>query len=160
MAGADPRIQSRERQSPLHFAAQSGETRVVGSLIERLDLQKGEGRGVDYYGRTALIYAACGFDDPELLSMLLEAGRVAEVAEESNRDHEDDKSMGGRTVGERYIDFRDCHGRTALGYAVLMGRKQNARFLLDMGADGRIKDNHGVACGGREFEALEVKVEA
>lgn len=113
-AGADPNSQSNDKQTPIHWAAQATSSSAGLHLL----LARGaEADIVDRFQRTALIYASCNQNDESFLEPLLR--------------------------GHVNINKRDCHDRTALGYAAKMNRTRTLVCLLDHGADPYIPDHEG-----------------
>jgi hypothetical protein len=81
---------------------------------------------VDYWQRSALLYAGCNQEDPKCLEHLVRAGAD--------------------------LNVQDCRERTPLGYAARMGKNRVATYLLSQGADPNISDHWGLS---PLFEAIE-----
>lgn len=133
-AGADPDIVGRDGRTPLHWAAQSTDFRTVTLLVE----YKAQVDRLCKMKRTALHYAACNHNDRRYVDVLLENGAA--------------------------INARDCHDRTALGYATRKGHSETTRCLLESGADPTIADNWNhcplvEAARASHHEVLECLVE-
>ena len=105
---ADPDMPSIRGQTPLHWASQNPSQEGPETLQALLDAGSNVDR-IDYWKRTALIYASCNQDDPRCLEILVNGG--------SN------------------LNSQDCHQRTPLGYAAKMGKSKGLGYLLSAGAD-------------------------
>src|SRR5207253_2787581 len=133
-----PSICSKRRQNALSWAAQSpseGRCRIAKALLDH----GCDPNWFDHQRRVPLINGASDKDEPQFLNLLINAG--AEV------------------------NWRDCHNRTALGYAAKMNRLENARFLLSRGADPEIADHWGYtplmeAAYQHHHDILQVLLEA
>ena len=123
--GADPNSKSVRGQTPLHWASQNP-THEGSRIIQALIDSDANVNAVDYWNRTALIYASCNQDDTEVLKFLVKGGAK--------------------------LDFQDCHQRTSLGYAAKMGKFRGVEYLLSAGADASICDSWGYA---PLFEAVQ-----
>ena len=115
--GTDPNVCSGRGQSPLHWAAQC-HTLACSEILQALLNSDADVNCVDYYQRTALIYASCCQDDPACLKPLIRRGAD--------------------------LNAQDCHKRTPLGYAARMGKSETLKLLLSCGADHHISDSWGV----------------
>ena len=114
--GADPNASSVRGQTPLHWASQNP-TRKGPRILQALIDSDANVNAVGYWNRTALIYASCNQDDPEILEVLVKGGAK--------------------------LDFQDCHQLTSLGYAARMGKFRGLEYLLSAGADASICDSWG-----------------
>ena len=113
---ANPNVASQRGQTPLHWASQNP-TADCWRVLELLIEAGSKVNAVDYWKRTALIYASCNQDDPQVLEVLLRGGAD--------------------------INFQDCHRRTSVGYAAKMGKFRGLDFLLSHGADETLTDAWG-----------------
>ena len=113
---ADPNVPSYYGQTSLHWAAQNkwqSPYQILKVLIEHGT----EVNAIDYWNRTALIYAS-GNTDLATVQLLVERNTVLNVR-----------------------DRRLC---TALGYAARMGNFKHAQYLLSSGAEPNIPDEFNV----------------
>ena len=109
---ADPDMPSMRGQTPLHWASQNSSQEGPEILQALVDAGSNVDQ-VDYWKRTALIYASCNQDDPRCLEILVNGGAN--------------------------LNSQDCHQRTPLGYAATMGKSKGLGYLLSAGADtGRV----------------------
>ena len=123
--GADPHMASVRGQTPLHWASQNRSQE--GPEVWQALLDAGSKvNEIDYWRRTALIYASCNQDDPRCLDVLVNGGAN--------------------------LNSQDCHQRTPLGYAAKMGKSQGLGYLLSAGADTSRIDMFGFP---PLFEALQ-----
>jgi ankyrin repeat protein len=114
---ADPNACCPRGQSALHLAAQNPSLQCTEVLRALLDAHA-DVNCVDYWRRSALLYAGCNQDDPPCLEHLIKAGAD--------------------------LNVRDIRERTPLGYACRMGKDRVARYLIKQGADLDIPDNWGL----------------
>ena len=110
-AGADPNIHGRDGRTALHWAAQSAGPVTLAALVR----QNADVHHLCFMRRTALHHAACNHNDKRYVEILLDV--------------------------DIDIDARDCHDRTALGYATRKGHPETTRYLLERGANPAIPDN-------------------
>ena len=122
---ADPHVASMRGQTPLHWASQNRNQDGPEVLQALLDAGSNVNQ-IDYWKRTALIYASCNQDDPRCLEILVNGGAN--------------------------LNSQDCHQRTPLGYAAKMGKTKGLGYLLSAGADTRRVDIWGFP---PLFEALQ-----
>mmetsp|Transcript_27512 Transcript_27512/g.72324 ORF Transcript_27512/g.72324 Transcript_27512/m.72324 type:complete len:1369 (+) Transcript_27512:1-4107(+) len=108
--------QAGEEVHPLHYAASTGNKKVVTEWIGRAMQSPGVLDHTDALGRPALVYAAAG-GKSGIVSMLLEAGASVDVA--------------------------DSDGRTALSWAIYLGQPKIVSMLLKSGANVNTVDNDG-----------------
>lgn len=116
--GADANSSTAWGHRPLHLAAQNrfhSPCEVFNELIRH----KADVNAVDYWNRTALVYASGNYDDIEPISIL--------VTQKTN------------------LDVRDRRLRTALGYAVRLRNPKHAKYLYSAGADPNLPDEFGVS---------------
>jgi ankyrin repeat protein len=112
--GADPRIVDMEGNPPIFHAIRAESLPCVSSLISStVNL-----RTVDVFGGTALHIACAASDNPAMLKVLVEEGHID-------------------------MNAIDYDGDTALNYAARARFDNNARFLLDAGADPNIANVAG-----------------
>lgn len=115
--GADVNICSLRGQSPLHWATQN----PVKNSFETVKLLVNSGADincVDYWKRTALIYAAAQQNGSDCLQLLISRGAN--------------------------LDAQDCHERTPVGHAARMGKSKTLQYLLACGADPNLADDWGI----------------
>ncbi|KAL9608877.1 MAG: hypothetical protein Q9167_006313 [Letrouitia subvulpina] len=86
-------------------------------ILEKLIEQGAEVNAIDYWNRTALIYAS-GNADLAIIQLLVERNTA--------------------------LNVRDRRLRTALGYAARIGNFQHAQYLLSSGADPNVPDEFNV----------------
>jgi len=108
---------SRRGQTALTWAMHNtSENRLP---VARALLEKGcNVNTYDDNNRVALIFAASMGDEPDVLRLLVEEYKAE-------------------------VNWRDCHKRTALGYAAKANLTRNMEFLLEHGADTSIADHWG-----------------
>ena len=123
--GASPDMTSMRGQTPLHWASQNRSQDGPEILQALLDAGSNVNQ-IDYWKRTALIYASCNQDDPRGLKVLVDGGAN--------------------------LNSQDCHQRTPMGYAAKMGKFQGLRYLYSAGADAGRVDIYGFP---PLFEALQ-----
>ena len=111
--GADPNVVSLRGQTPLHWASQNPNENSAQILQALIDAGSNINQ-IDYWKRTALIYASCNQDDPRCLEILVSGGAN--------------------------LNSQDCHQRSPLGYAAKMGKSKGLEYLLSAGADARLVD--------------------
>ena len=122
---ANPNLASLRGQTPLHWASQNSTGQSAQILQVLIDAGSDVNR-IDYWKRTALIYASCNQDDPRCLEVLVNGGAN--------------------------LNSQDCHQRSPLGYAAKMGKFEGLKYLLSAGADARLADIWGFP---PLFEALQ-----
>lgn len=123
--GANPDMASMRGQTPLHWASQNRNQEGPEILQALLDAGSNVNQ-IDYWNRTALIYASCNQDDPRGLKVLVDGGAN--------------------------LNSQDCHQRTPLGYAAKMGKSKGLVYLHSAGADTGRVDIYGYP---PIFEALQ-----
>lgn len=113
---ADPNVASLRGQTPLHWASQN-QTGNSAQILQALIDAGTNINQVDYWKRTALIYASCNQDGPRCLEILVSSGAK--------------------------LNSQDCHQRSPLGYAAKMGKFKGLEYLLSAGADAGLVDIWG-----------------
>jgi len=112
--GADPRIVDMEGSPPIFHAVMADNLPCVSALIS----SAAKLRTVNVFGGTVIHIACAGSDNPAMLKLLIEEGNID-------------------------INAIDYDGDTALNYAARAKFDNNARFLLDAGADPNIANVAG-----------------
>lgn len=139
-SGADVNEWEWERGTPLHYAVCHGRYDMVEILLRSgVDIE-GEAHGA---GDTA-VAAAASANEIEIMKLLLAAGANPNV---TDTDTESTPLIlaAGRSNSIQVmqmlldagadLDGQDPDGRTALWWATFSGRKENANFLIQAGAD-------------------------
>ena len=113
---ADPNVPSLWGQTSLHWAAQNKQQSLY--LLLQILIEHGvEVNVIDYWNRTALIYAS-GNTDLATIQLLVERNTI--------------------------LNVRDRRPRTALGYAARIGNFPHVEYLLSSGAEPNIPDEFNV----------------
>ena len=153
-AGADPQMRGFGGVSPLHAAALSGQSAIVGILVDR----GAQIDALDNLGRTPLLtYASGAAHNLDVLRILLKAGANPNAAERTtNMSALDYIAIQGRTdeaellviAGANVNDRDSLFGQTPLHFATdccnaAIGNHDMVRFLIAHGADVNAKDVNG-----------------
>ena len=134
--GADPNAATTMGETALMSCAKTGSAESLALLFEH-GASNVEARE-ESHGQTALMWAAAQ-PDPEAVRVLLAHG--ADVHARST-SHELPVSLGGGNPFEEYT-MQPHRGSTPLLFAARNGRIENARLLLDAGADVNDKAPNG-----------------
>jgi len=129
VAGADPNAATSMGETPLMTCTRTGSADGVAALFDHGANNVNERE--KSHGQTALMWAAAQ-GDPEVLRMLLAHG--ADVHARST-SHELPVSLGGNGGNFRDAVLMPQRGMTPLLFTARHGRLENARLLLDAGAD-------------------------
>ena len=127
-AGADPDVATVMGETPLMTCARTGSVDALRALFDH-GASNVEAREKSH-GQTALMWAAAQAD-PEVVRLLLSHGADAGARSDS---HLLPVSLGGGNPFEQY-HMEPQRGSTPLLFAARNGRIENARLLLDAGAD-------------------------
>ena len=134
-AGADPNAATEMGETALMTCAKTGTADALEALLDR-------GAKVDAreasHGQTALMWAATQ-ENPDAVRVLLEHG--ADVAARSDT-HLLPVNLGDGNPFEDYV-LQPQRGSTPLMFAARNGRIDNARLLLDAGAEVNAKAPNG-----------------
>lgn len=127
--GASPEARDSQGQLPLHFAVKEGNPSMVLALTENAESSICER---DEYGKTAMHNAA-------------QTGNtaVAECLLSAIRNSSNLEGFGVIDNIQRYINYMDTKGKTALHYAVEKAPIGLFNSLLDNGANPNLRDKEG-----------------
>ena len=127
-AGADPDAATTMGETPLMTCARTGAADALEALLDH-DAASVNAREKSH-GQTALMWAAAQ-ENPDAVRVLLEHGADAGARSDS---HLLPVSLGDGNPFEQYF-LEPQRGSTPLLFAARNGRVENARLLLDAGAD-------------------------
>lgn len=137
--------ESKERYTPVHVAAMSGNTKAMHAMIANgADIN-----AVDEDGRTALMMALFR-QQAETSVALVQAGADLEARDKRKKNAlmfaaEQGVCDAIVAIAKRGADLnaQDRSGSTALMLAVLKGQREAVASLLAAGADDRLRDRKG-----------------
>jgi hypothetical protein len=147
--GADPNFQNEAGETPLMLAAEGDNYDLVTELLNRgADPNIRNHKGMTAYdfakhyrekvNTQPRIIIALLAPNPAILDPETEISNLAIVA--SGNDYELLEAMTDRI---EIVDQRDREGNTPLIYAIVNGKLDNVRLLLDRGADPNLANNGG-----------------
>ena len=127
-AGADPDVTTLMGETALMTCARTGSAAAVAALLDRgaTTLEAREAS----HGQTALMWAATQ-SNPDVVRVLLEHGADVHARSDSYRLP---VSLGDGNPFEKYV-MQPQRGSTPLLFAARHGRIENARLLIEAGAD-------------------------
>ena len=134
-AGADPNAATEMGETALMTCAKTGAADALAALLDhgaKVDAREAS------HGQTALMWAATQ-ENPDAVRVLLDHG--ADVHARSDT-HLLPVNLGNGNPFEDYV-LQPQRGSTPLMFAARNGRIENARLLLDAGADVNVKAPNG-----------------
>ncbi len=142
-AGANPDFGGDSEDKALNEASRNGNVEIVRMLIDAgADL---EIKGLNHF--TPLINASNN-NKLEVVEILIDAGanvNARSYFETSAMHHSNNLDILGLLIAHgAEIDPQDISGETPLYNAVKCRGKEKVRFLIDHGANPKIKDKHGL----------------
>jgi len=145
-SGADVNDWEWERGTPLHYAVCHGRYDMVEILLRSGADIEGEARGL---GDTP-VAAAASENETEIMRLLLNAGANPNMTDTDTEStplilaaskFDSIQIMRMLLNSGADIDGEDPDGRTALWWATFSGQKENAKFLIEAGADKSLDYN-------------------
>jgi ankyrin repeat protein len=146
-AGADVDARNRFGKTPLHTAAEKGQTELVAALLKA----GANARTASVNDRVTALMAASYAGHADIVTALLAAGADAAALDRMNKPAILYAAGQGQTAAlQRLLDHgvavntAYAHGLTALMWAAGQGHVEATRLLLARGADMSLKDDRGL----------------
>jgi ankyrin repeat protein len=156
--GANPKVETDDGSTLLHFVSQAKHnSQEEGVGIARLLLERGANVNARKKNKNTPLHAAAFKGRLEIVRLLLDHGANANaenhessetalhVVSRGEYDSQEDGVGISRLLLERGVDInaQNTHCDTALSLAVLNGRLEIARLLLENGANPKVETNDG-----------------